>query len=150
MPGLKTDAFFIDPEWDDNLTDAEFRAVVKEHLSDLAARANKLKTDYEKVDLEATVTRIVRGGGGSSGGGGSVAVIPFRTSVAVPAGASGSIPIPSSMRTGTTDYIVNAVLFVSGFGAQILGQPETKNVNSFEYADIPAAGTLYFDIGQQP
>lgn len=149
MPGLKTEAFFIDPEWDDGLTDQEFRARVKEYLLDLAGRANKLKSDYEKVDLEATVTRIVRNTGGGGGSGGSTVLIPFRKSHPVTAGLN-TVPIPSDMRTGTTDYLVNAVLFISGFGAQVLGQPDTKATNSFTYNDIPAAGTLYFDIGQEP
>ena len=146
MSGLKTDAEFVLPE---GLQEARTLEELKERLvryfEDDTHRKNKLKRDYEKVDFEATVTQIIRrsGSGGSGGGSSSVAIV-FGQSQAVTAGAN-TIPIPASMRTGTVDYIVSAVL-VGSDGAQTLGQPETKAVNSFSYSDLVVAGTLYFDI----
>ena len=145
MSGLKTDAEFVLPE---GLQEARTLEELKERLvryfEDDTHRKNKLKRDYEKVDLEATVTQIVRRSSSGGGGGSSSVAIVFGQSQAVTAGAN-TIPIPASMRTGTVDYIVSAVL-VGSDGAQTLGQPETKAVNSFSYSDLVVAGTLYFDI----
>ena len=151
MAGLKTPAFFVDPDGIDDVRDIDgLKLFLKDYLKDNAHRGNTLKRDYENVDLEATVTRIVRNGGGSGGGGGgTTVVIGFASSFAASAG-SNTVPIPSDMRTGTVDYIVSAVLVNDTFGAQTLGQPDTKNTNSFTFNDLAIAGTLYFSIQKRP
>ena len=145
MSGLKTDAEFVLREGlQETRTLEELKERLVKYFEDDTHRKNKLKRDYEKVDLEATVTQIVRRSSSGGGGGSSSVAIVFGQSQAVTAGAN-TIPIPASMRTGTVDYIVSAVL-VGSDGAQTLGQPETKAVNSFSYSDLVVAGTLYFDI----
>lgn len=143
MPNLRSEV-----EWNapprEILDDKE---LLHEYLKDIVHRLNRFKRDMEKTDVTNTVTTLaVAPTSGGSGGGGS-SFMNLGSSYPVTAG-SNTIPIPLSMKTGTIDYVVFAVLVATNteFGAQILGQPDSKATSSFTYSSIAVDGTVWFDI----
>ena len=103
------------------------------------------KDIYSRLGTSVNTTGSVISGGTSGGGsGGTVAVTSLTQSQAVTAG-SNTITLPSG-GLSSTNYIVFALLVGGGGeGVMLLGQPSTQTATSFTFADLPIAGTLYYD-----